>query len=144
MYNLDFIVKYKSIEEDLIKKIEEGENMYSKEDVYTICEELYRHELLSVLYVDHLDDIKLNTSITDTWKKIKNNSHFLTIFELYKKKIYINYHLIEDEYIFTEMFNYHLFYLIHPIIRNILQNTEDIFKIEPNNISLLKVKINSL
>jgi hypothetical protein len=122
MYNLDFIVKYKQIEEDLIKKIDAGENEYSREDVYNICDELYRNELLAVFYGKNFEEKNINKSIDDLWNKLKDCPDFLTILHFYKKKTdtYTNYSN-EDVYIFTEMFNYHLFYLIHPFIQKILR-----------------------
>ena len=47
MYNIDFCVKYKSIEDDLLEKIRNGEQDYTQKDVSEICDELYRHELFS-------------------------------------------------------------------------------------------------
>jgi hypothetical protein len=115
MYNLDFIVKYKQIEEDLIEKIDAGENEYSREDVYSICDELYRNELLAVF----CGKFEKNISIDELWNKLKEYPDFLTIFHFYKKDRHQ-----DDVYIFIEMFNYHLFYLIHPFIQKLLRNSE--------------------
>ena len=120
MYNLDFIVKYKQIEEDLIKKIDAGENEYSREDVYGICDELYRNELLAVFYGKKFEEKNINRSIDELWNKLKEYPDFLTVLHFYKNKTQAN----EDVYIFTEMFNYHLFYLIHPFIQKLLRNTD--------------------
>ena len=117
MYNINFEVKYKIIEEELMTKIDAGEDEYSKEDVQLICDELYRHELLSVFYVEKYDD-SIHTSIIELWNKIKENPKFLRIFNIYKKKT----NLTDNEYIFIEMFNYHLFYAIHLLIKDFLEN----------------------
>jgi hypothetical protein len=121
MYNLDFIVKYKQIEEDLIKKIDAGENEYSREDVYSICDELYRNELIAVFYGKKFEEKKINRSIDDLWNKLKEYPDLLTVFNFYKTHTNSS---DKDVYIFTEMFSYHLFYLIHPFIKELFRNTD--------------------
>jgi len=111
MYNTDFIVKYKSIEEELLEKIEKGEVGYTKEDVYKICNDLYQHELLSVFQITNIEDSQLEKKIDDLWGKIKENSECMDVINRYREKLQID-DTIGDK-TFVMLFNYDFFYLLH-------------------------------
>jgi len=127
MYNTQFIVKYKNIEEELILKFCKDLGIpleYSKQDVYDICEGLYQHELLSVFNVNNIDDVSTSESILNIWLKIKENNDFMEIFEIYKQKN----EGLSDDILFTTMFNYDSFFIIHQCICEALENDNHIEK----------------
>ena len=113
-YDLELLVKYKNIEEELIEKFNNNEEDlgYTKEDVYQICDELYKYELLSFFKVNAIQDKKVQYSLSDIWKKINNYPNFIKVIEKYKEKIT----LMDAEQTFILMFNYSLFYYLHPCI----------------------------
>lgn len=121
MYNSQFMVKYKGIEEELILKFCKDLDSpleYSKQDVYDICEGLYQHELLSVFNVTNIDDITISTTILNVWLKIKENNDFMEVFEMYKQKN----GCLSDDILFTTLFNYDSFFIIHECICEALEN----------------------
>ena len=98
MYDTRFIVKYKEIEEELLRNIENkqrtnvndkdgDEDEYTVEDIYMICEELYRHELLCVFQVKRLDEKQMENTMTEIWNKININFQMIEIINLYSQKM---------------------------------------------------------
>ena len=121
MYNIDFCVKYKTIEEELLEKVKKGEEDYKEDDIYTICNELYRYELLSVFQVDNLDDPLLEKNISNVWNIVKQNTDFMKIVETYREHIPLCSNLV-DEKDFIGLLNYDTFFLVHRSICKCLQN----------------------
>jgi len=132
-YNIDFIVKYKTIEEELLGKIQDVKNIqshktvaeqlgYDDDDVLQICHDLYQHELLSVFNLTEFDDIKMNVVLDDLFKKLEKSHLFMDIFNNYKDNFYLNN--ISQNAIFASMFNYNHFKYIHECIVRILKKEE--------------------
>jgi hypothetical protein len=120
MYNTDFIVKYRNIQDELLEKIKCGENEYSEEEVFNICEELYRHELLNVLSIKNVNDITLDAKIHDLWLSLSKNIHFMRLFLFYKDNTPFSLLTENDDVLFASMFHYDLFLLTHKCICEIL------------------------
>jgi len=116
MYNTDFIVKYRDIQDELFEKIKYGENEYSEEEVFSICEELYRHELLSVFNIKNVNDITLDTKIHDLWISLRKNNQFMRLFLFYKDNTPFSLLCANDDVLFAGMFQYELFILTHKCI----------------------------
>lgn len=139
MYNINFIVKYKQIEEELLEKIKKGDQVYSEEDVLDICQELYRHEILSVFNSDNIEDPKIHDISIQVWRKMKDYPPFLNIFEKYREKmifpVYGN-----DVMFFIGIFNYNTFYILHQCICQYLNTNE----IDLQLIELFQQKIDEL
>ena len=114
MYNTQFIVKYKEIEQELIIKCDAQISLeYSKDDVFDICKELYQHELLSVFSASGIEDNNISDCILSIWLLLKTNQEFIKIFEVYKQKYFAIY---EDDIVFTSLLNYDFFYIIHKCV----------------------------
>jgi hypothetical protein len=124
MYNTEFIVKYKMIEEELIEKMNNENEEYTKEDIYDICNHLYQHELLSVFQVNDIDEIFIKKKIDLLWDTIKENSEIIAIINTYKERMAMYSIGYTDENIFVGLFNYDLFYLIHMCICKCLTNIQ--------------------
>ena len=100
---LEYKVKYKEIEEELINKLENTNDLgYTKDDVYQICEELYKYELLLFFKVDSIENKKVHHILSDIWKKIQSFPTFIKVIEKYKEKI----SQMDNEQTFILMFNY--------------------------------------
>ena len=111
--DLEFIVKYKDIEEELIEKLDNNIDLgYTKDDVYQICEELYKHEILLFFKVDTIENKKVHHILSDIWKKIQSYPTFVKVIEKYKEKM----SQMDIEQTFILMFNYSLFTYIYPCI----------------------------
>jgi hypothetical protein len=124
MYDIIFEVKYNSIENELLQKIKNGEKEYSIEDVLDICGELYCYEFLSVFKCDTFEDKKINDIMKDLWEKFKNEHTILIMMDKMKHKNY--YHMDIDKYIlFTSLFSFDTFYIIHFYIRDFLNGNLD-------------------
>ena len=121
MYNIDFCVKYKSIEEDLLEKIKNGEQCYTRNDVFDICNELYQHELLSVFKANSLDDPLLEQNVLNVWNIVKLKTEFITILKAYRERIPFCNDFVDDRE-FVGLLNYDTFFLIHKCICKCLQN----------------------
>ena len=121
MYNIDFCVKYKTIEEELLEKIKNGEKDYCENDVFDICNELYRYELLSVFQVENLDNPLLEKNISEVWNIVKQNMDFMKIVETYRERIPLCSDLVDDKD-FIGLLNYDTFFLVHKTICKCLQN----------------------
>ena len=139
MYNIDFCVKYKSIEDDLLEKIKNGERDYNENDVFDICSDLYRHELLCVFHAKSLDDPLLEKNILEIWKIVKKNTEFMKIVESYKERSLLGINWIDDKD-FVGLFNYDTFFLIHKCICKCLQNV----RIDRDLLDAIICKINQL
>ena len=110
MYNFDFKVKYREIENELLAKIEGGETEYDKDDVELICDKLYRDELTSVLGLEN----NIDTVITELWQLMTINDSFMNLVNLYKTNLGYSNLLYSD--FFALMFNFDLFHIVHKCI----------------------------
>ena len=116
MYNLNFEVKYKNIEEELIHKIELGQNKdenyedsYEKEDVLDICQEIYQHEFLNVFELEEFDDNEINNCVNGLWIEMSENKILLDIIEKTKESVckeFGHYVELENDYIFRTSSRY--------------------------------------
>ncbi len=105
-YDINYNVKYKSIEIELIEKINTpdfNEN-YSEEDVYCICEKLYRDEFLSVFCVDNIFDEKIDNEMNIIFNKLNNIEEYNEI-------------IGENQLI---IFSYDLFHIGHKLICEVM------------------------
>lgn len=126
MYNLNFEVKYKNIEEELIHKIELGQNKdenyedsYEKEDVLDICQEIYQHEFLNVFELEEFDDNEINNCVNGLWIEMSENKILLDIIEKTKESVckeFGHYVELENDYIFRTYFRYDIFTSIHKFV----------------------------
>uniref|UniRef100_A0A6C0IVA6 Uncharacterized protein n=1 Tax=viral metagenome TaxID=1070528 RepID=A0A6C0IVA6_9ZZZZ len=70
-YDINFEVKYHSIRDELLEKIASNNtNEYVEEDVFTICTNLYQHELTQVFYASSLLDNKIDKGIQYVYNEI--------------------------------------------------------------------------
>ena len=157
MYNTNFKVKYYDIEQELIFKLknktqlnnnnnnEEPDNHstedkdkeeeeaqddyeYTSEDIITICDKLYRDELLSVFYAESIIDDKLDKNMEYVFDQMNSNPDFKNIFDETKHLLYLHEldqtkHLpeeqkkiVKDNYDFVvllTLFSQTLFYITH-------------------------------
>ena len=79
MYNINFDVKYNSIENELLEKIKLGETDYSKEDIQIICEKLYNDEFTSVFFSENIFDDKIDDGIKYIMEEMIKNIKFVSL-----------------------------------------------------------------
>ena len=157
MYNTNFKVKYYDIEQELIFKLknktqlnnnnnnEEPDNHstedkdkeeeeaqddyeYTSEDIITICDKLYRDELLSVFYADSIIDDKLDKNMQYVLVQLNSNPEFKCIFDETKHLLYLyeldqtkhlteeQKNIVKDNYdyvVLLTLFSQTLFYITH-------------------------------
>jgi len=101
IYNTNFQVKYHDIEEELLLKKTNGtilenneENNYTIDDIFTICDKLYRDELTSVFYADSILDDKIDEGITKVLEKMLEYRDFAIAFE--KIEYFYKEHLLNQ------------------------------------------------
>jgi hypothetical protein len=91
-YNIDFEVKYNDIYNELLDKyaFNQLENSdYDKEDITTICTNLYQHELIQVFYASSLLDSKIDNGIQRVFNEILSKYQpFTTILNRVKKYLF--------------------------------------------------------
>ena len=146
MYKTDFIVRYRDIENELMKRFDddnikeqddqalaEDDYNYTREDVTCICDKLYRDELLSVFDADSLEDPKMDSNIKMLFEHLIKHDIFIQFLEELRPKVMdksnvkteqeqINYKQNTDNLIFMTMFSHPLFYLTHQCICKMLVN----------------------
>jgi len=155
MYNTNFKVKYYDIEQELIFKLKNKTDIrnndeeykpdnhsteeveeevaqddyeYTSEDIITICDKLYRDELLSVFYAESIIDDKLDKNMEYVFDQMNSNPDFKNIFDETKHLLYLHEldqtkHLpeeqkkiVKDNYDFVvllTLFSQTLFYITH-------------------------------
>lgn len=116
MYNTNFIVKYKDIENDLINK-----NSYNIEDIQNICDKLYRDELCSVFYAENIIDDKIDEGYKTIYGKMILNLEFKHVIFQLKNIVIKNNSFIEDNndsdfLILLSLFSKDMFYITHKCI----------------------------
>jgi len=123
---------------------EEGEDdyEYTSEDIITICDKLYRDELLSVFYADSIMDDKLDKNMQYVLEQLNSNPEFKYIFDETKHLLYLyelnqTKHLTEEEknivkdnydyVVLLTLFSQTLFYITHRCVcQQITTGTVDI------------------
>ena len=136
MYNTKFQVKYYNIEKELLSKInvvEEYQYQYSPQDVFDICNKLYRDELLSVFELEYFEDDKMNEMIKNVYNALMINLEFKKIIDEMLQFCFKDFFLdkmediplnlkkeredsIKKQIILTTLFSQHLFYITHKCI----------------------------
>ena len=136
-YDIEVIVKYKNIEDELLEKIKNNDNEtndlgYTIEDVLQITDDLYKHELLIVFQVDTITNKKIQDTLSQIFLEIQNYPNFIKVIEKYKEKM----NIIDLEQTFVLMFNYSLFAYIHKCI--VSMKTFDLLMLDESLIELEK------
>jgi hypothetical protein len=136
MYNTNFQVKYKTIEDELISKInnnDENENDdedsfedededYSKQDVLDICDKLYKDELASAFFAENIFDPKLEKGIEELLIIMKLNPDFKQLLHDIKPDTFeqiSNNNIFKKNtefLVFAMLFSQELFYITHKCI----------------------------
>jgi len=133
MYNTKFKVKYNDIEKELLSNINVVQYQYWPEDVFDICNKLYRDELLSVFELEYFEDDKMNEIIKNVYNILMINVEFKKIIDEMLQFCFKDFFLdkIEDiplnlkqeneesikkQIILTTLFSQHLFYITHKCI----------------------------
>ena len=128
-YVVNFEIKYKSIERELKEKIaartECNDDDYTIEDVENICDELYKHELMSVFNCITFNQIKINNITKNLWEKLKENKNvrenLSKILEEFRIKKFMGIE-IDESTLFSSLFCYELLELTHQLISDFSRN----------------------
>ena len=135
MYNTSFEVKYRSIQDELVLKLknigdknigdkntdDDEDYDYNNDDVLTICDKLYKDELMSVFYADDLMDDKIDNGMKYVLEKMLENNDFKLMTDEVKEHLK-NVSLIEEHEKYLEtviilsLFGKDSFYLFHKCI----------------------------
>lgn len=126
-YDTTFIVKYHNIEQELLAKFKTNNDEtseYDEQDIFDICNKLYRDELQTVLiHQEVFDTTKLNAALMVLLDiMLKDVSFNEMITDLGQFVLGSNdEHAVESEttikfYIFAILFSQQLFYITHKII----------------------------
>lgn len=151
-YNIEFEVKYNTIREELLDKINLNtqaniKSEYNEEDIFSICTNLYQHELIQVFYASSLLDDKIDKGIQyiyDNW--LSKYEPFIEILNNSKKYLFncnIDKNDNENSYSLTStqkenlennlsyflllmLFSENLFYLTHKCICQLISKNNTI------------------
>ncbi len=135
IYDLNFEVKYASIEKDLKEKIKNGENQYkndeneySEQDVEDICFNLYNHEFLKIFYCDQFTGGIINERMENLWCKMDKDVLLLELMEKIRNSVYCGTY-VDKFMLFCCLFSYDSLHLFHKYIKESFSvNSEDIRK----------------
>jgi hypothetical protein len=122
MYNTDFEVKYRDIQDELLFKLKdnkvEPEYEYSNDDILSICDKLYRDELMSVFYTDDLFDDKIDNGMKYVLEKMLENNDFKLMADEVKQKysLMVEHDNYLETVIILSLFSNDIFYLFHKCI----------------------------
>ncbi len=136
---------------------EEGEDdyEYTSEDIITICDKLYRDELLSVFYAESIIDDKLDNNMSYALDQMNSNPDFKTIFDEIKHLLYLHeldqtkhlteeqQKIVKDNYDFVvllTLFSQTLFYITHKCVCQQL-TTGTIDKNLLNELKILTIEV---
>jgi hypothetical protein len=114
-YNVDFVVKYHDIKEDLLEKKKSEQEEYTEDEMTLIIDELYRHELLSVLNCDDICDEKLSETMNQLYNEMKVYPPFTEIMGLFKQQRFAQ-EGVDEDIVFTCLFCYDTFFILHKCI----------------------------
>jgi hypothetical protein len=153
MYNKDFKVKYFQIESELLEKVNAGEDGYAKDDIFVICEKLYRDELASVF--DGPDTLTLDDNISNgieyVLKLMGKNDDFVSLlneisdFFMFEQsdqtsssiEEMLNYKCNVNFIIMLAAFSFPVFHIMHKCVCSQLTKNE----ISPELLDILKESI---
>ena len=132
MYNTKFKVKYNDIEKELLSQenlVKDKEYNYPPQDIFDICNKLYRDELLSVFGLEYFDDDTFNATIAIVYDKMMLNVEFKQIIDDILQFCFTDFFVntniplnedkeddIKKQIILTTLFSQHLFYITHKCI----------------------------
>ena len=125
-YNIYFDVKYKRIEDELCEKYknqnEDDEENIKMEDIEGIIDQLYIHELSSVLSIpvdiDNFPPPECQDTLSMCWNLLKDQPNFLELMQKVKENnVTLNFGIGDDlEILFIIFFSFDLFHALHPCI----------------------------
>jgi len=163
MYNTQFKVKYKDIEDELLHKLKvktpqdyeensDEEHEYSSQDVIDICNKLYRDELFSVFGVDNLIDDKIDKGINYVYNIMMTNEKFKEIINemsnlssnefLEDKEITPEKQESLRQLILISLFSQQLFHIMHKCICQQIEigiiDNELLVELRKHSVDLLK------
>lgn len=125
LYNIHFCVKYKAIEQELLKNHDEKTD-YSKQDVQDVCLKLYRDEYASVFYCNHILDDKIDENLRKIYTLFSLNPDFEScILKMVHCMEFENPTIDKDTekyFCFLSLFSEDLFYLMHPFVCHFLNS----------------------
>jgi hypothetical protein len=134
-YDINVDVKYKRIEKELLENYSEKEidtkklaeenpdraidEAYDETDITFICDELYRFELLSAFKAESILDDEIDKGFAELWQLISGYNDFTLLVNKFSKKMCFE----EDgqRLVFTLMFNYDLYYIVHQCLKEYIQ-----------------------
>lgn len=161
IYNTNFEVKYYSIKNELLNKLNNHEKQlkedklvdeidykYDKDDIDLICRKLYNDELSSVFYSNSIFDDNIDINMRKLFNLFIKKEFFKEfikniIIELTNNNINLNNFIVESEEdreiqlfyaLFMFLFNEEVFYLTHIFIQKFINNNI----IDQNLLVLLK------
>ena len=138
MYNTDFKVKYNVIQEELTWKLKnktaelladntDPEYEYSNEDIFNVCDKLYRDEFVSVFYANDILDDKIDIGSRYVLEQMMFNNDFKCIMDEFKLQFFMDSSDLpeQEKKYFTEnidfiviltFFKKEFFYMFHKCI----------------------------
>lgn len=124
MYNINFKVKYHDIKTELISKLKNNQDEeYVLQDILDICSKLYRDELTSVFYADHLMDDKVDIGMRTILDQMMINPDFKNIVDEMKNYMHVEETIINEEIkhmneviVVLSLFSEDTFYILHKCI----------------------------
>ena len=135
MYNTDFKVKYNDIKEELLKNKTpeeladntDPEYEYSNDDIFNICDKLYRDEFVSVFYANDILDDKIDIGSRYVLEQMMFNNDFKCIMDEFKLQFFMDSSDLpeQEKKYFTEnidfiviltFFKKEFFYMFHKCI----------------------------
>jgi hypothetical protein len=122
VYNIHFCVKYKSIQEELLKNHEENIG-YAIEDIYDVCSKLYRDEYASVFYCNHILDDKIDENLRKLYDLFSLNQPLQDCISKMLESMGEDEENKEPQkyFCFLSLFSEDLFYLTHTLICDFLK-----------------------
>ena len=153
MYNYNFECTYKDVEKKYLGKVLtkktdaqptdttkvcDGDNDDEcEDDIYFMCEEIYRIEFLKCFNLVEFNDDIINAHVKELFELCKDNITFKHVINLVKTKL-----KEEDiEICFMQLFAYDLFFYTHNCIKQIKNDMEidkKVLQRLQNNINYLK------
>ena len=153
MYNYNFECTYKDVEKKYLGKVLtkktdaqptdttkvcDGDNDDEcEDDIYFMCEEIYRIEFLKCFNLVEFNDDIINAHVKELFELCKDNITFKHVINLVKTKL-----KEEDiEICFMQLFAYDLFFYTHNCIKQIKNDMEidkKVLQKLQNNINYLK------
>jgi hypothetical protein len=139
-YNINFEVKYNTIREELLEKKQNEITEYNEDELFTICTNLYQHELINVFYGSSLLDDKIDKGIQkvydnylskyEPFMQLLNNSklHLFNYNNDNDNSIHLssiqkeNFEKNSSYFLLLMLFSENIFYLTHLCICQLIKN----------------------